>query len=1165
MARKPKDEITPITQPEEAPRTRKRVKLFDDAPDTSPAAEVVKPEPKAKSAPKAKPAAAKPEPAKPVVEKPARRKPAAEVETPAAPVVQTPAPKKTALFGRSNAKPETPAKVEPKAAEHKPVEPKAQVKPEPKTEAKTDVQPTFRPRKTAAVESTPEPTKPERAKPEPKARAPRPEKPAPQLKGVSANPAAGRDTSTPGLTLQWRAAPKLSELVDETELVDDEPEVEVKAEVKPEEKPAAKPARRGAKPKPFVPKRDYGQELAHIQPVFRPKSAPAPKTSEMDEEESTFEPPTESSTQEVSRAPREKRGRRDRDERRERPPVETRAPEPVVEAPKPKAPQMPEAPPRERVAAPLDAPQVILHNGVPVLVRNQKAVAPMFFHASALDERSLSTVMDEVKTAAEHGIHTFSVLVDLDVDEDAVNDSVGFAGYMAKSIASADPEAQVVLRVAFASPANWERRFPNAVYRELGGATAEPSFCDDEYWTEAENSLRRLITLLRKVDTEGRISGIHLERGEWFLPEDRGYDISKAAEKKFRDWLRSRYRNDVVTLRAAWFDGSVTFDSAAIPPFQRKGVDGEFMRLGRKARRWVDYHLFISDTTAERIADLAYAAKQSSEGRFLVGVSYGYTFEWSHPASGHLSLGKLLRCPDIDYIAGPPSYKNREPGGTGSFPWPIDSFALNTKIAVSEEDFKTPISGRPEPDDFNPVMKTPQALESVHWRGAGSALAHASGICWMDSWGNGWLGSRGIWERGQKVAQALTWRMNATQAAPDVAVLIDERSLAYLVDERAFSALVQNVRESILRSGLSVGFYLLSDLAHRENFPDCKLYVFVNAWDVRPEVRSAIKSRLQRDGKVLFWLYAAGLFEGGRESLERVREATGIALRPQPFNSRSGTTLLNMRDPLCQPLPESRISQGGQLEPSYFAIPEEDAQVLGEYSQSGLPSYLARSFKGEQSDENWTSVFLGEPVVTPGLFRALGQMAGAHIWSHDDDVIHARAPFLTIHCTGAGPRVITLPDKWTAYDLVNGTWAFVEGHGLRFTAMDGATHSFLIGNKSDIEALLSSSPDLSFTEEEMLERRDNTTHWDQMSFDVAIMKLDEWVEESWSEEMADDLLLRPSMIEDIDETTPDESEEVSISSGRRRRKRRDTKRERQPKGDHESPETGISFLFRKRE
>mgnify|MGYP003348265723 CR=1 FL=1 len=97
----------------------------------------------------------------------------------------------------------------------------------------------------------------------------------------------------------------------------------------------------------------------------------------------------------------------------------------------------------------------------------------------------------------------------------------------------------------------------------------------------------------------------------------------------------------------------------------------------------MDYHLFLSDATVERLSDLAYAAKQASEGYFLVGASYGYTFEWAHPSSGHLALGKLLRTHEIDFIAGPPSYKNREPGGSGPFPTAIDSFALNGKLYIN--------------------------------------------------------------------------------------------------------------------------------------------------------------------------------------------------------------------------------------------------------------------------------------------------------------------------------------------------------------------------------------------------------------------------------------------------------------------------------------------------
>lgn len=854
---------------------------------------------------------------------------------------------------------------------------------------------------------------------------------------------------------------------------------------------------------------------------------------------------------------------RSRDQRQERKAPRPETPEPVRQADTTVAVPKTEYTPRPRVVIPDGAARVVLRDGVPIFVQGKQAIPPLAFFASAQDESRLAVVLEEAKQAADHGIHLFSILVDLEVDESRVDDAVAFAGYLIKQLTKIDPEAKVILRTVFVAATGWDKAFPKAAFLAEGGDLADPSLCDDEFWSVAEQCLDSYVRKLRKLDRDGHVLGIHLERGEWFYADGTGYDISEAAKSKFREWLRHRYRNDAISLRASWFDGNVDFSNVQVPEYREvKRTGKEFVRTDRKARRWVDYHLFLSDSTCERIATLAYAAKVASDGFFLVGASYGYTFEWSHPASGHLSLGKLLRSPDIDYIGGPPSYKNREPGGSAPFPAPIDSFALNGKLYLSEEDFKTPISGQREPDDFNPVMKTPQALGSVHWRGAGAALAHGTGVTWMDSWGNGWLNSRGIWTRAESVKSALIARFGTPMRAPEVAVLIDERSLAYLVDERAFDVLVQNVRESVLRAGLSAGFYLLSDLAHRENFPEAKLYVFVNAWDIRPEVRSAIKTRLQRDDKVLFWLYSAGLFEGGRDSLERVREVTGIALRPQPFYSKPGTTILNSRDPLCQYLPENALAKGGQLEPSYFAIPE-DGRVLGEYSHTGLPSFVERTFDSETSGK-WHSVFLGEPVVTPGLFRSLAQKAGAHVWNFQNDVVHVNVPFLAVHCTGTSPRTMALPDKFVAFSLTEQEWVSTEGNSLRFQGLDGTTHTFLVGTQAEIESILAQDPVESLQVDNASAPEENTMHWDEMRFDVPIMKLDEWVEESWTEEMADDLLIKPSMLEVVDESSA-EAEEPQRSRGRRRRKRSFNEQNGRGGKEDRGDNLTVNVMFRKRE
>ncbi len=787
---------------------------------------------------------------------------------------------------------------------------------------------------------------------------------------------------------------------------------------------------------------------------------------------------------------------------------------------------------KPRIPVPAEAPQVVVRDGVPALTRAGRVYPPIFFFGSPADEKKAVTVLEELKMASDAGVHLHSFLVDFEVDPQSVDASVAFAAYMLAKSVELDPVCQILYRLVFHAPRGWQDKFPNSKYRTQDGATAEPSVCDDEFWGVARDCLQDFIKKMRMLPVADHILGVHLERGEWFLADGWGYDTSNAAQSQFRNWARTRYNNDEVTLRASWFDGTVRFDNLAIPEFQPEGTAEEkFIRTSRRQRRYVDYHLFLSDATVARIGDLAYAAKAASEGMFLVGASYGYTFEWSHPASCHLGLGKLLRTDEVDFIAGPPSYRNREPGGSAPFPVPIDSFALNGKLYLSEEDFKTSLSTGHEPDDFNPALKTPQALESVHWRGAGAALAHGSGMVWMDLWGNGWLKTNSIWERAAKVSRALVDRMKAPLGDPDVAIFIDERSLAYLVDPNAFTLLVQNVRESVLRAGISSGFYLLSDLAHREKFPESKLYIFLNAWDIRPELRAAIKNKLHRDNKVLLWLYSAGLFDAGRNSLERAREVTGIALKAQPFYSKSGTTLLNRRHPLSEAFPDKSLIGGTKLEPSYFAIPE-GATVLGEYSQTGLPSFVVKEFK-DDPENPWTSVFLGEPLVNPALIRSLAQMARAHIWNFSEDVVHVRAPFCTIHCAQAGPRSVTLPDKVSAYNLLTAQWAAVDTTNIRFNALEGSTHVFLVGPKVEIEHLLETDPSDVLRMNEIPERDINVA-LDGAGFDVPIMRLDEWMESTDQDEVADDWYLRMPTVEEEPAAPAEESAE---RVGRRRRRR----------------------------
>ncbi len=702
------------------------------------------------------------------------------------------------------------------------------------------------------------------------------------------------------------------------------------------------------------------------------------------------------------------------------------------------------------IPTPSGAPRIGIVNGQPVLIIEEQVVAPHFFFGNISSEASEKAVLAEIKLAAEKGVHLFCLYLELPVDPKPDEPPAEEAVRLLDSVLAVDPDAWVMFRVVFVPSEGWVEKYPDAAYRHPDGSQADPSICSNTWWGEAEKCLKKLVTDVARRKSGKRCIGYHIERGEWFNGPDDGYDTSPAALTAFREWVRTRYFGDEVALRASWHDGSASFDTLKIPDYlPPQGIQAAIL-TERRERRNVDYHDFLSDAYVERVGSLARVVKEAAKGAVLVACSYGYTFEFSHPHSGHLSLARLLKCPDIDLIAGPPSYSSRLPGGACPFAGPIDSIALAGKLFILEEDYKTSLGRKGERDDFNPVLEGPKDLETAHWRGLGMALAHTCGVSWMDTWGSGWLNSPGIWSRAEKARSLFTMRLNAEPPAPDVAVLIDERSMTMLQDSRLAVNLVSKAREAVLRAGVCAGFYLLSDLTRRD-FPDCSLYLFLNAWDIGAQVRAAIREKLHRNGKTLVWWYAAALLEYHRPAPETMKQVIGIALKAQPFASRPGTTITQHQHPLTSSLEGSTITTEDVYEPTYFAV-DDEAEQLGVYTDTGLPSFVTRQVRlPGRSEASWRTVFLGEPFISPGLVRGLCRLAGVPIYSSAGDVVHVRPPFLTLHVAKGGRRELAVPDGYEVRDALTDEPLQDPSAELR----DGETRVLLIGPPETLDHLSS--------------------------------------------------------------------------------------------------------------
>ena len=700
-----------------------------------------------------------------------------------------------------------------------------------------------------------------------------------------------------------------------------------------------------------------------------------------------------------------------------------------------------------RVTATLTTPS----RGLPKIRVNGTDHAPYFFFVNTETARDGETVDAELRDAAANGIHLFSGVMYLPLRNAYGDRSFGAIDALVSQVLAADPDGYLLPRLQFVPTNYWARTHPEQLAKYSNGFEGDASLASTEFWADCVDALDALIAHFSDPATPGgdRVIGFHLDRGEWFYDATSGYDLSQPNQTAFQNWLHAKYQN-LYALRAAWHDAAVMFEDAQIPAWP--GVAAVLKKTDtalystRREGRWPDYAQFASDIVAEIISGLAEAIKTLSQNRLLVAASYGYTLEFAaRNDSGHLALGKLLSSPHLDIVAGPNSYAGRGVGSPSAFGAPLDSVALRGKLWLVEDDTKTFLADAETDDTYNPKIASGADTQAIHQRHFGAALAHRAGVTWMDLWGQGWLQSQDIWrELGALARESARWEqlVPSPPPVPDVAVFVDEASLAYLkTDSNGLGAsLVSRTRDLLLKAGGSVGFYLQSDVL-LPNFPDAKLYLFLNALRLTTEERSAIREKLQKPGKTLAWLYAPGVFDENGPSSEEAGEVVGMALRQQPWNSRGGSAATEIKHPITDKIRGVKKLGTDEILNPLFAVTDPQAIVIAEYAATGAASLAVREHKA-----GWKSVFFGDPALTIELLRGLYAYAGIPIYDAQDDSVYAGADgSLTIHGSFTGQRTINLPRKASVYDVFDGKIIATNARSFRTFVRARTTRLYLWG------------------------------------------------------------------------------------------------------------------------
>ena len=620
-------------------------------------------------------------------------------------------------------------------------------------------------------------------------------------------------------------------------------------------------------------------------------------------------------------------------------------------------------------------------------------------------------------------------------------------------VLQANPDAYFFPRLYIHAPKWWSDQHPDDIvlmdpgdgnyepFIHSGGKPA-PSWASQQWRRDTVEGLRRLIAHVEASPYADRCIGYHIASGtteEWMMwggNENQWVDYSPVNVARFRAWLRDTY-GSVEALREAWHDDQVTFDTAAIPPKARRATC-QFGSLRDPAREQpvIDFYLYNSDLVADTICYFARAVKDICGRDKTVGVFYGYLLqlcgEQRQQNAGHLGLGKVLASPDVDFLCSPTSYAFRQLGGQGTshFMSLFESAKLHGKLWFDENDIRTSLSGgevggwgKP-PDVQGDILQQDKELANV--------LVHGAAQWWFDVGGNKYNDPALMGRLGELTADASRTLELDRSPADQVAFVVDEKSLCYLrVADPLGRWLLMGQLPALHRLGAPVGHYLVTDLPR---IADRKLFIIATSFAPTAEDRRALDA-LKRDGHVLLFLYAPGLYRNGRLDEGAMADLTGINLRLSTDPAPLRVTLTGGHS-LTDGLQGLTYGENHETFPIVYAD-DPDATLLGTLAD-GRAGLVVKKHDG------WTALHSTVPMLPAALLRNIARAAGVHLYISTEDVVYASRGLLAVSVKEPGRRTIRLPRRANVRDLYTGADVATDAESFDADFADRATRVFVL-------------------------------------------------------------------------------------------------------------------------
>ena len=392
------------------------------------------------------------------------------------------------------------------------------------------------------------------------------------------------------------------------------------------------------------------------------------------------------------------------------------------------------------------------------------------------------------------------------------------------------PDAYIFPRVNTSPSEMWEAAHPDELCDE--GSSIAPErrracLASDLYAEEVKKNLGKFIDHIESMPYRDHIIGYQLVGGnteEW-IPYDGSAFTNNDPSVRRTAFIGKRSREK--------YERYITENSIA-------DTDEEFYN-------------FHAQIVADRMLEFSEFVKKKTGRRLIVGCFYGYTFELARKNGMHQRLAEVLKSDAVDFFCSPVSYAYTRPLGIEhAYMVPLNTLKLHGKLYFSENDTRTHLS-KPLNDipSYNlpiwfghPKDGTLDVLKMHYSR----ALINGHAAWWFDMWG-GWYEDPD-YMKFMSEAMKITKDSFAlpTESVAELAVFVDENSLAKTSDNAVASGVIGGARRSIGLIGTPKDYYLASDF----DFVKDKYKAYITLAPSPTDLSEKIKKHAKSCGKGIF-------------------------------------------------------------------------------------------------------------------------------------------------------------------------------------------------------------------------------------------------------------------------------------------------------------------------